>query len=245
MKTVRAFFMCLGMFTALPCPYRPWDESARGRMTACLPAVGLVVGALWYALALAARALLPAALAAALVAALPLLLTGLIHFDGFMDASDALLSWRPLEQRQAILKDVHCGSFSVAAAVLLAMFQFAAASDALGGDLRPLILIPVASRCGSALCVSLLRPIGHSEYAAMRRDPAAPIAAAAAFALALLLGGLLPGARGAVCAGATALGYALAMLWAYRALRGVSGDLAGFSLCLGELFGLIALAAIG
>ncbi len=242
MKTVRAFFMCLGMFTALPCPYRPWDESARGRMTACLPAVGLVIGALWYALALAARALLPGALAAALIAVLPLLLTGLIHFDGFMDTADALLSWRPLEKRQAILKDVHCGSFSVAAAILLAMFQFAAALEVIGGDLRPLILIPVAARCGSALCVSLLRPIGHSEYAAMRRESAAPIAAVASFALAMALGGTLMGGACAACLAATALGYALAMLWAYRALRGVSGDLAGFSLCIGELCGIIALA---
>ena len=96
MKLIRAFFMCLGMFTALPCPYRPWDEEARGLMTSCLPAVGLVVGALWYGLSLAGRALLPEALAAALTTALPLLLTGLIHLDGFMDTADALLSWRPL-----------------------------------------------------------------------------------------------------------------------------------------------------
>lgn len=244
MKLIRAFFMCLGMFTALPCPYRPWDEKARGLMTSCLPAVGLVVGALWYGLSLAGRALLPEALAAALTAALPLLLTGLIHLDGFMDTADALLSWRPLEKRHEILKDVHCGSFSVAAAILLAMFQFAAASDALPGDLRPLIFIPVASRCMSAACVSTLRPIGHSEYATMKRGRATPAAACAVFALALLTGGLLVGGGCAVCIAATAVGYALAMAWAYRTMQGVSGDLAGFSLCAGELCGLIALAIV-
>ena len=39
-------------------------------------------------------------------------------------------------------------------------------------------------------------------------------------------------------------GYALAMAWAYRTMQGVSGDLAGFSLCTGELCGLIALAIV-
>ena len=107
MKVIRAFFMCLGMFSALPCPWRPWDEDARGLMTACLPLVGAMIGGLWYALSLLGRALLPDALTAALIAALPFLLTGFMHLDGFMDTSDAILSWRPLEQRQTILKDVH------------------------------------------------------------------------------------------------------------------------------------------
>ena len=45
MKVIRAFFMCLGMFSAIPCPYRPWDEDARSLMTACLPVLGAVIGA--------------------------------------------------------------------------------------------------------------------------------------------------------------------------------------------------------
>ena len=67
MKVIRAFFMCLGMFSALPCPWRPWDEDARGLMTACLPLVGAMIGGLWYALSLLGRALLPDALTAALM----------------------------------------------------------------------------------------------------------------------------------------------------------------------------------
>ena len=39
-------------------------------------------------------------------------------------------------------------------------------------------------------------------------------------------------------------GYTAAMAWAYHTLDGVSGDLAGYSLCIGELCGLAALAII-
>jgi len=236
--------MCLGMFTALPCPYRPWDENARGLMTACLPLVGAIIGGLWYALSLIGSALLPETLCAALITALPLLLTGFMHLDGFMDTADAMLSWRPLEKRIAILKDVHCGSFSVVALVLLILGMFAAASDALAGDLRPLMLIPVVSRCMSALCVTAIRPIGHSEYASQQRHVGTPLTALIILALALALGWIWLGGGCAVILLSVLLGYAASMLWLVHTLKGVSGDLAGFSLCTGELCGMIALAVI-
>lgn len=244
MRAVRAFFMCLGMFSAIPCPYRPWDEEARGLMTACLPLVGAVVGALWYALSVLGRMWLSEALSAAWIAALPLLLTGFMHLDGLMDTADALLSWRPLEERQKILKDVHCGSFSVVTAILLVLGMFAAASDCRGADLRALVLIPVASRCMSAFCVTALKPIGHSEYATLRRNMGTPVAALLMLALTLLAGGLWLGGAGLVVLIATVAGYGLAMAWAVHVLKGVSGDLAGCALCVGEFCGLVALAIL-
>lgn len=242
MKVIRAFFMCLGMFSAIPCPYRPWDEDARSLMTACLPVLGAVIGALWYLIAVLARAILPEMLGASLVAAAPFLLTGFMHLDGFMDSADALLSWRPLEQRQKILKDVHCGSFAVVAVVLLAIGMFAAASDAMPGDLRTLVLIPAASRCMSAFCVTALKPIGHSEYAAMNKNFATPAAAAVMLLIAFVTGGVWIGANAVLSLAAVVFGYAAAMIWASRTMDGVSGDLAGYSLCVGELCGLAALS---
>lgn len=242
MKIVRAFFMCLGMFSSIPCPYRPWDEDARSLMTACLPIVGAVIGALWYAFALLGSAFLPENLCAALIAALPFLLTGFMHLDGFMDSADALLSWRPLEQRQKILKDVHCGSFSVVSIVLLVMGMFSAAKDLHANDLRALILIPAASRCMSAFCVTFLKPIGHSEYAGMNRNMATPVSSLVMLTLTVLIGWIWIGATAALSLITVIIGYGIAMAWAVHTLKGVSGDLAGYSLCIGELCGIAALA---
>lgn len=242
MKLIRAFFMCLGMFTSLPCPYRPWDEDARDAMTSCLPMVGAVVGGLWCALALAADALLSETVRAAVIAFTPLLITGFMHLDGFMDTSDAILSWRPLEERQKILKDVHCGSFSVVALALLLIGQFAAAKDIAPDRLRALILIPVSSRCMSAFCVRALPTIGHSEYAQMRSETAAPMAALVMLLITCVLALFFRGYWTILAVLATILGYAAAMFHAFRLLKGVSGDLAGYALSVGELCGLIALA---
>lgn len=242
MKLIHAFFMCFGMFTAIPCPYRPWDEGAREWMTACLPMVGAVIGAIWYALAAAANAWLPEALRAAAIAAIPLLLTGFMHLDGFMDTADAILSWRPLEARQKILKDVHCGSFAVVAIALLLIGMLAAARDLPGERLRALMLIPVASRCLSAFCVRAIRPIGHSEYAQLNRSAAAPIAALVMLVCTGMIAQLWLGGWALIAIAATAAGYALSMAHAVKLLNGVSGDLAGYALSVGELCGLAALS---
>ncbi len=242
MNLIRAFFMCLGMFTSIPCPYRPWDDRLRDQMTACLPLVGIVVGGLWCLCAMLAEVWLPEMLRAAAIAAAPMLITGFMHLDGFMDTADAILSWRPLEARQKILKDVHCGSFAVVAVVFLLIGQFAAAHDVAPERFRALILIATASRCMSAFCVRAIPPIGHSEYVGLNHDFAPLAAAGTMLAITAITAGLWLGWWAVIALLATLLGYAIAMLHAVRLLKGVSGDLAGYALCVGELCGLAALA---
>ena len=85
--------MSWGMFLAIPCPCRIWDEKARPHMVACLPLTGGVVGLVWAAMAwLLQRLGCPAPLRAVLLAAAPWLVTGFLHLDGYMDVCDALLS---------------------------------------------------------------------------------------------------------------------------------------------------------
>lgn len=234
-----AFGMTVSMFTLLPLPRTRWEERLRPLATALLPLVGLGIGAVWWGIALLARGL-PTHLRAALVAAAPWLLTGFIHIDGFMDASDALLSWRSRQERQRILKDVHVGAFAVISLALLAMFQFAASMDL--KSVTGLPLLPVLSRCASSLCALNLHPLGHSEYAGMansRRLCLIPVCICALAMAALIL---LRGWRGLLVGVAELAGYAAAMGIACHSLGGFSGDLAGYALTIGELCGLLAMA---
>ena len=242
-RAFRALFMALGMFSAIPCPYRPWDEDARGMMLVCLPVLGAIIGGIWALLAMLARHLLPIPLAAAVIVALPWLLTGFMHLDGYMDTCDAILSWRPLERRLEILKDSHLGAFGAVSLGLLMLVSYGAAQGLGQADLRVLVLIPVISRCGSAFCVTTLRPLGHSEYAKVDGTPAQRLAILAIYLIALIIGGFWLG-RGINALWAVTLAYALAMRWAAGTLGGVSGDLAGFALSLSECAGLVALALI-
>jgi adenosylcobinamide-GDP ribazoletransferase len=212
-------------------------------MTACLPLVGAVIGVIWWLAAALAGIIAPAPLAAAVIAAMPFLLTGFMHLDGFMDTSDAVLSWRPLEDRLRILKDSHTGAFAVVNLCVLMLFMYGASASVTGRDLRILVLIPVISRCGSAFCVTTLRPLGHSEYKGHGGNAAQRLAIIAVWFIAMITGFVWLGKSAFVLLAET-IAYALAMWYVVRILKGVSGDLAGYSLSISELCALIALALI-
>ena len=235
------FFMAWGMFLAIPCPRKIWSESARQKMLVCMPLVGLLAGGVWAGAWLLLRGA-PGPVRAAVCAAVPWLVTGFMHLDGYMDVCDAVLSRRDLPRRQEILKDSHCGAFAVISMVLLALSQwsFAMAREEL--PLLPLLVIPAASRACAALAVLTLRPMTTSQYAAMT-DRKTPYVVFAALVMAAAI--IVPLALwGSFAPLAAAVGYWLAVWYADRQLGGMSGDVSGFALTLGELWGLAVLTLV-
>ncbi|MCL2813965.1 MAG: adenosylcobinamide-GDP ribazoletransferase [Oscillospiraceae bacterium] len=247
----KGLYMSLGMFCAIPLPFNLWDDKCMNLMLPCFPLVGALIGAIWWG---AAKLLVFAgahiALCSAALAALPFFLTGFLHLDGYMDTSDAVLSRRPLEDKLRILKDPHTGAFSVIMIAVLFVFQFAAVYAAVdnGKYFLPLIFIAVISRCASSLSVLWLKPMPQSGYANMFRQntkTAHKIFLILILACALALSLLSAGVWGLIVSVSVIFGYAGAFLYAYTDLKGVSGDVAGFALVIGELCGLVALALIG
>lgn len=247
-RFAKALMMCLSMFCAIPCPYRKWDDSARPLTTLFLPLVGVLIGGLWTLAAYLLRLLhLPALIGGAALCALPFILAGGIHMDGFMDVTDAVRSCRDLDERRRILKDPHVGSFAVLFAVLLIVVQFALfASSKDDADIFSLLLIAVVSRCTAALSVTVLRPISVSEYAGAYRKGVKKshiIILMIQLAAALTCGFVFLGKYG-FTALAVIAGCLLSVFRAYRSLDGMSGDIAGYSLVIGELCGIAVYALI-
>lgn len=246
MKTwIHGFFMAWGMFLAVPCPYKKWDEDALDKMLFFLPIIGLIVGGLW-ALAAFLTSILsfPAAVTAALMAALPWAITGFIHLDGFMDVSDAVLSRRDLETRQRILKDPHCGAFAVISLGLLMLGSFAVllSWEYDGAKLIPLALIPAATRASAGIAVLGIKPMSTSQYS-RERDKRLIIPLGVLLAAAEVLPIVFMG-LGGLSPLAAACGYWLAALYGKKQLGGMNGDISGFALTLGELVGITVLVFV-
>jgi adenosylcobinamide-GDP ribazoletransferase len=236
--------MCLTSFSRVPCPWRGWDEEAKPLVPSYLPAVGILLGALWCAFAYVLRLLhAPSSLSAALIVLFPYLSAGLIHLDGFMDASDALLSWRDREERIRILKDSHVGSFAVASVALLFLISFGAAlSFVERGAFAPYLLcVPCATRCCAAFAVTRLKPLTQSQYHARQDKNASPFLF---FALCLAAAFVTAGWRGLVVPIVATAAYSLALWRAVKSLGGVSGDLSGYALTIGEAAALVAAACL-
>jgi len=234
---LQAFAMCQSMFCAIPSPFRVWEEKARDKMLLFLPLVGLEMGLIWGALSWILGQLgLPSLVIALAISMYPYLATGFLHLDGFMDVTDAVKSCRDLQRRREILKDSHVGSFAVIACAMLLLSQFALVAAAEQG-IGLLVLLPMVSRCCSTLAVTVLKPMSTSQYAS-QHFPKGHVLVLVLMLCAALAAGFLLGVRTGLAFLGCLAGYGWALRRGYRSLEGMNGDIAGYALTLGELWGL-------
>lgn len=252
MKIITGLFMAWGNFLTIPCPLKKWDNDLKNYMLALLPTVGMILGALWAALSVGLVWLgFPYLVLSFLITFIPFALCGFMHLDGFMDCCDAIMSRKPLEEKQLILKDSHCGAFSVVSLVfmLLSYYSFMSTAVSVGIDFIDLCIIPIISRAVASVNVLLRKPIGHSQYAQgagaedKKQKKKAVLIVLIQVIIYCVIGGLLatyplPSALVAVT---TAISTYFATVFAKIQLGGMSGDIAGFSIVWGELFGIFAM----
>lgn len=209
-----------------PAKVRPEDF---GRSIAFFPLVGLLIGAI---LAVADRGfglLWPSPIPSALTIGLALALTGALHFDGWLDFCDALVSHRTPEERLEILRDSHAGGYAVAGGISLMLVRFSALV-VLAGAIRfeALILMAAWGRLGIAYAV-FAHPYGRREPRPGRflKDTMTVQRFALALATTLGAGILFWGSAVAILLGATWLVAEATARLARARLPGLTGDVYG------------------
>lgn len=153
MKLLKGFFITFSMYSKIPMPEIAWKEEDMKYSLCFFPLVGVLIGLLlllWVKIgAMLSLGMLSFTLVGVVI---PLLVSGGIHLDGFMDSMDALHSYQEREEKLRILKDVHVGAFSVICLLWYYLLYIAAFSEI---RTLPLLFIlalgfPV-SRCLSGL----------------------------------------------------------------------------------------------
>jgi adenosylcobinamide-GDP ribazoletransferase len=124
---MRSFLIAVSYLTIVPISLsKAPSDRAVARSRYWYPVVGLLMGAALGGLtALAGLWNAPAAGAALIVAAW-VALTGAFHLDGCCDLCDGLFGARSAEQRLAVMKDPHLGTFGLVGGVLVVLGKFAA-----------------------------------------------------------------------------------------------------------------------
>jgi cobalamin 5'-phosphate synthase/cobalamin synthase len=146
---------------------RPFTAQELGRSTAFYPLVGLLLGALLVAADSVLHFVLPVGVRSALVLALWMILTGALHFDGFLDTCDGLLGAGTPQRRMEIMRDERTGAFALAAGVLILLIMFTSL-DSLGAvRWAALLLAPVLGRWGMTIAVVALP---YARTAGLGRD---------------------------------------------------------------------------
>jgi adenosylcobinamide-GDP ribazoletransferase len=182
----------------------------------------------------------------AILVLLPLILTGGIHMDGFMDTTDALCSYQPREKKLEILKDPHSGAFAVIGCVGYFLLTYAVWYDVTRSVLPILAIGFILSRALSGLAVvtfPLAKDSGlaatFSNEAKKRLTRSVMIIFIVLCAIGMLLLNRKLGVIGLIAA-------LLTFLYYYRVsvkeFGGITGDLAGYFLQLCEL--IVAVSVI-
>jgi adenosylcobinamide-GDP ribazoletransferase len=242
---LRALAAAISLLTRVPLGGRiVIGEADVVRSLAWLPLAGAGLGG---ALALAARGLegrLDDGPAAVLIVAGWALATGAIHLDGLADSADAL-GGGDREHRLAIMRDSQIGSFGALALVLVVALKIALVAAVLArGHHLWLIAIPVVARFASSALSAVLpyarqQGTGAALVSGGHRAERLAVAGATALVVALACARL----RGLLAVVAVAL-VALAMgRLAQRRIGGVTGDVLGATIELGECAALVALLA--
>lgn len=220
------------------------------------PLVGLAMGFSAWVVYSGLVSFLPGLVAAALVVILLELLTRGLHLDGLMDTADGVLSGVPRERALEVMKDHNVGAMGVAAAVLLLILKVAALGALSRADAAaPLIAGLCAARALPALAVyhwPYARLTGTGEAFTRERTPQTlQLAGGLLFAGIALAGlvGLIAGGAGSWAAGLVVAAVAIAVALAVQALvarrlGGLTGDVYGMGIELGEAAALVMGAAV-
>jgi adenosylcobinamide-GDP ribazoletransferase len=219
-----------------------------GSFPACYPVIGLILGFVLFILAtLLGWANIPVATSAILLAIALAVLTRGFHLDGIADTADALLSHKSLERKLEILKDSHLGTFGVLAIVTDLWVKASLITSLATDDLFPahlLVLFPVWGRLTASVVATVSKPVGTGGglgYNMVFYSGRKELFVAGLFSIVL---SWVFGLKTLSCAlMAILLGYLLSKLWK-ATLGGVTGDLLGASVELGELVTLLLFVAI-
>lgn len=127
MKLLKGLIINFQFFTSIPIPYNvPMEKEYIEKAIKTFPILGMIQGFIYSILlytCLTWTPLTPLS-SAFIIWFATIVLTGGIHLDGWIDASDAYFSFQSKEKRLEIMKDPRTGAFGVISVIVLLSARF-------------------------------------------------------------------------------------------------------------------------
>ncbi len=256
-KYFKGFLMAISMFTVIPLPRYEWDDEGGKNIMKFYPAIGLIVGLIWYGVFRLLN-LLGASImvTTAITLIIPFILTGMIHLDGYMDVCDALLSRRDKEEKLRILKDPHTGAFAVISVVMLFVVNFSGLYTVISNSIQDnsinistigLILIPIISRSLMGYLLLSKESMKGSSLGAFFKQGTGKIdrfILLSSLIISSIISIFIFGICGLIMSLAMILVSTFFVNNAVKEFGGMSGDSAGYGLVIAETIGILILSFI-
>lgn len=253
-KLFNSFKIAFSMYSKIPMPNSEWTEENMSYAMCFFPMIGGVIGLiLWgsYQLSLYAGKVgisLSGMFWTILYVLIPLLVTGGIHMDGFLDTKDALSSYQPKERRLEILKDPHAGAFAIISCGIYLLSYVGIYSSLTERSVPVIALSFMISRAFSGLSVVTFpqaRKFGEGTVATFSKNAIDNVTRAVLILYLAVVGGVMIILGKLLGAAALVTAFCVYRYYHHMAIEkfgGITGDLAGYFLQLCEI--LMALAVV-
>ena len=240
MSIINSFFIALSMYSRIPVPRVDWEKENMRYAMCFFPMIGVVIGAVMYLAGwLLDKTSVGGLFRGVVFTLIPIIITGGIHMDGFMDTMDALGSWGDREKKLEILKDSHAGAFAILGMGCYLMWSVAVLSELPAEVLRVCGVSFVLSRALSGYSVVTFPAARNSGLLKMFQDGAQKKVVRITMCLYVAAAVIMMAVMNARAMTGAVTGVMIAFLYyivvSRKQFGGVTGDLAGFFLETAEL----------
>ena len=235
MSIINSFFIALSMYSRIPVPRVDWEKENMRYAMCFFPMIGVMYLAGW----LLDKTSVGGLFRGVVFTLIPIIITGGIHMDGFMDTMDALGSWGDREKKLEILKDSHAGAFAILGMGCYLMWSVAVWSELPAEVLRVCGVSFVLSRALSGFSVVTFPAARNSGLLKMFQDRAQKKVVRITMCLYVAAAVIMMAVMDARAMTGAVTGVMIAFLYyivvSRKQFGGVTGDLAGFFLETAEL----------
>ena len=246
MNLIRSLIMALSMYTKLPMPKVEWKEDNM-RYTMCFfPLAGLLAAGATYLVGFGCERLeLHRIFQSIAMTIVPILVTGGIHLDGYMDTIDGLSSYGDVEKKLNIMKDPNTGAFAVIGLGVYLMAMVGCFHELSSTHFFYLFFIFTFSRILSGLSVATFPCSKNSGllylFAKSAHKKIVAIVLIGEAILLITIGFLLGGAMIWMLTLVGVLVFLYYWIMSQKHFGGISGDVAGYFLQISELIMLLSI----
>lgn len=242
---MQSLIIALSMYSKIPVPVVEWNEKNMKYALCFFPVVGVITGIVQYLFFMLCEAIGFGNIFKSLIAAIiPIIITGGIHMDGYLDTVDAICSYADKDKRLEILKDPDSGAFAIIYGIVYFICCIACFSET---DKRAVLFICIGyavSRSLSALSIAAFPKAKNTGLVAAFQDGAHRRNVIFIMCIYIIIELVITAVAGGIMSAfVMSAASGIAFLIHYRLCMskfgGITGDLAGFFLQICELMILI------
>ena len=245
---LKSMAITFAMYSKLPVRSFNWEKENMKYCLLFLPMVGLVEGIFLIIFSIFFYKLkVNHILVAAFLTVLPILYTGGIHMDGFLDTMDALGSNQDKQKKLAILKDSNSGAFAIPGGLVYILLYFAAMLSL--NNITKIYILAISYiliRAYSALSLIVFKNARGSGLAFSFSDNSLIYTNRVVLLIFIVISSvamiIVNVNYGLLCVIATYLVFLYYRVKSFEEFGGITGDLAGYFLQLAELVVVLVLA---